>query len=621
MPSANLQVVVNSGGADDSQMRDRQGDLPQGGWALTASAEWTFDRYRQGDTPLPEPNLAWNTYGVGVESIGRDGRPEPAEIPSPAADQMLVRVDAVGLCFSDVKLIRLGGDHPKLYGRDLSVDPIRLGHEATVTVIQVGDDLKSTYARGDRLAIQPDIYVDGRSTAYGYTIGGGLIQYHLIGPEVLAADDGAYVIPVDDGLGYAAAALSEPWACVEAAYTQRRRLWPLDGGMVWVLGHSGDIRPYDFGGSLLGAGRVVLTDLSAGVSSLASSAVGPRTEVSVADGVTPSGYSALADEMTGGRGFDDIILLDPASSEQVTEAARCIAFRGTLNLVGERPLEGPSSIDFGRLHYDYTAYVGTRGPEVAAAYGEERNRCDLRPGGVAVFVGAGGPMGQMHVQRAIEKLDGPSTVVGVDPDTERLQVLEDSLSALAERAGRELALINPAASDTDLEEIVARLTGGAGADDVVVTVPVASVMADAARLMRSDGMLVFFAGVANGTMGPLDMSQVYLGSAQYTGTSGSSIEDQALVLDKAVGGTLSPDLNLAAVGGIEAGRDGMQAVLEGRFAGKVVIFPQVTGVPLLGLDELAVQYPDIGQALGERGQWTPAAERTLIETYGATAEQ
>ena len=105
---------------------------------MTASAEWTFDRYRQGDTPLPEPNLAWNTYGVGVESIGRDGRPEPAEIPGPAADQMLVRVDAVGLCFSDVKLIRLGGDHPKLYGRDLSADPIRLGHEVTVTVIQVG---------------------------------------------------------------------------------------------------------------------------------------------------------------------------------------------------------------------------------------------------------------------------------------------------------------------------------------------------------------------------------------------------------------------------------------------------------------------------------------------------
>lgn len=586
---------------------------------MTASAEWTFDRYRGGDTPLPVPNLAWNTYGTGVESMGRDGRPEPVDIPRPGADQLLVRVDAVGLCYSDVKLIRLGGDHPKLYGRNLSIDPIRLGHEVTVTVVEAGDDLKSTYSRGDRLAIQPDIHVDGRSTAYGYTISGGLIQYHLIGPEVLSADDGAYVIGVDDNIGYAAAALSEPWACVEAAYTQRRRLWPLDGGTAWVIGHADDSRPYDFGASLRRAARVVLTGLSPELQHRIRQALGADTEARVTGGLDPSGYGALVEEMTGDRGFDDIIVLDPASGEQVTEVARHIAFRGTLNLVGERPLDGPSDIDFGRLHYDYTAYVGTRGPDVAAAYGERRNRCDLRPGGVAVFVGAGGPMGQMHVQRAIEKTGGPAVIVGVDPDAERLGVLGDSLSALAERAGRRLVLLDPGAPGSSVEEVVADLTGGAGADDVVVTVPVASVMAGAARLMGPDGMLVFFAGVANGTMGPLDMSQVYLGNTQYTGTSGSSIADQALVLDKAVEGTLSPDLNLAAVGGIDAGRDGMQAVLEGRFAGKVVIFPQVTGVPLLSLGELAERYPMIGEALGERGQWTPEAERLLIETHASTA--
>src|SRR5439155_24016049 len=109
----------------------------------------------------------------------------------------------VGLCFSDIKLIRLGGEHPKLYGRDLTREPTRLGQEAAVTVIDVGDELRGRFKPGQRLAIQPDIYVDGRSTAYGYTIPGGLIGYQVIGPEVLAADDGAYVVPVDDRLGYA----------------------------------------------------------------------------------------------------------------------------------------------------------------------------------------------------------------------------------------------------------------------------------------------------------------------------------------------------------------------------------------------------------------------------------
>ena len=583
-----------------------------------SSDNWTFSDYRLGDTALPEPNLGWNMYGTGLEGMGSDGSPEPMEVPTPGPDQLLIRVDAVGLCFSDVKLIRLGNDHPKLYGRDLAVDPTRLGHEAAVTVIEVGSELASRFSKGDRLAIQPDIYVDGRSTAYGYTIPGGLIQYHVIGSEVLDADEGEYVIPVADEIGYAAAALSEPWACVEAAYTQRRRLEPLAGGKGWIIGSPADRTEYEFGGCLAGLASVVLSDLSPEVEARVRASIGTDTEVTVAPAIDPGDYGTLAAEQTGGAGFDDIILLDPRSAVQVTEAARQIAFRGTLNLVGDHPLDGPAEIDFGRLHYDYTAYVGTRGPDVTAAYGEARNRCDLRPGGTAVFIGAGGPMGQMHIQRAIESTDGPSTIIGVDPDGIRLAVLEAALRPLAEKAGCTLELFDPSAASETTEDFVSRLTEGEGADDVVVTVPVAAVMADAARLMNPDGMLVFFAGIANGTMGPLDMSRVYLHNAQYTGTSGSAISDQELVLDKALNGSLSPALNLAAVGGIEAARDGVEAVMQGRFAGKVMIFPQVSGVPLLSLAELAEQFPEIGAALGERGEWTPEAEQLMFENYRAT---
>ncbi|MYA75300.1 MAG: zinc-binding dehydrogenase [Acidimicrobiaceae bacterium] len=579
------------------------------------TADWTFADYRVGDTALPEPNLGWNMYGTGLECMGDNGSPEPMEIPEVGPDQLLIRIDAVGLCFSDVKLIRLGNDHPKLYGRDLAEDPTRLGHEAAVTVIEVGSDLTSRFNKGDRLAIQPDIHVDGRSTAYGYTIPGGLIQYHLIGSEVLDADDGAYVIPVNDEIGYAAAALSEPWACVEAAYTQRRRLDPLAGGKAWIIGDPNDRTDYQFGQCIADVGTVALTDLSPEVQARVLESIGVDTETIVADGIEPDTYDALAADMTGGVGFDDIILLDPRSAAQVTEAARQIAFRGTLNLVGQHSLDDLPQIDFGRLHYDYTAYVGTKGPDVTAAYGEARNRCDLRPGGTAVFIGAGGPMGQMHIQRAIESDNGPATIIGVDPDGIRLAVLEASLRPLADKANRTLVLFDPSAADETTEEMVSRLTDGEGADDVVVTVPVAAVMADAARLMHPDGMLVFFAGIANGTMGPLDMSRVYLHNAQYTGTSGSAISDQALVLDKAMNGSLSPALNLAAIGGIEAARDGVEAVMQGRFAGKVMIFPQVSGVPLLGLAELAEQLPDIGAALGERGEWTPQAEQLLFENY------
>ena len=61
--------------------------------------DWTFADYRLGDTVLPEPNLGWNMYGTGLESMGENGSPEPMEIPEVAPDQLLIRIDAVGLCF------------------------------------------------------------------------------------------------------------------------------------------------------------------------------------------------------------------------------------------------------------------------------------------------------------------------------------------------------------------------------------------------------------------------------------------------------------------------------------------------------------------------------------------
>jgi hypothetical protein len=74
-------------------------------------------------------------------------------------------------------------------------------------------------------------------------------------------------------------------------------------------------------------------------------------------------------------------------------------------------------------------------------------------------------------------------------------------------------------------------------------------MAEGGRVMKPDGMLVFFAGVPNGTLAPLDLSNVYLHNAQYTGTSGLTLQDQRLVMDRALAGALSPGRSVAAVGG------------------------------------------------------------------------
>jgi threonine dehydrogenase-like Zn-dependent dehydrogenase len=382
---------------------------------------------------------------------------------------------------------------------------------------------------------------------------------------------------------------------------------------MWIVGRPGDTTVYQFSAGLAAPGTIVLTDTPASLRALIAGSTQAR--IVERDGLAPADYPALKDELTGGQGFDDIVLLDPRSADAVGAAAGLIARRGTFNLVGRTPLDGLSQIDVGRIHYDYTAYLGNPGPDIAASYGEAHNRSDLRPGGVTVFVGAGGPMGQMHIQRALELPEGPRALIATDVNDERLAVLGRQFAPLAAEHGKRLVLANPQQSGESLRELVMRETGGAGADDVIVSVPSAAIMADAAALMAPDGMLVLFAGVPNGTLAPLNLSDVYLHNAQFTGTSGSALDDQATVIRKTVAHQLSPNRSVAAIGGMEAARDGIRAMMEGRYPGKIVIFPQISGLPLMSLAELKAEFPEVAAKLGPNDLWTSAAEQALVERF------
>jgi L-sorbose 1-phosphate reductase len=570
-----------------------------------------YQAYRSLNYNLPEKSWAWNLYGAGLENMGRRGAPEPFSFPEPNDDQLLVRIDSIGVCFSDVKILKQGGSHPKLYNRDLSIEPTRLGHEVSLTIVKVGKNLQDKYQPGQRLAVQPDIYQQGKSTAYGYTIPGGLIQYHLIGDEVLETDAGACLLPLEEDMGYAESSLLEPWGCVIAAYTQRRRLTPKQGGTMWILGQPGDTTGYTFSNGLDCPATIVLTDVPESIKKLAFST---QATILECNGLTPAEYESVSKDLTKGVGFDDIVILNPTSASMVSQIARFIARRGTCNLVGMQPLDGLAQVDLGRLHYDYIAFIGNNSTDIAASYGEERNRCELRPGGSTVFIGAGGPMGQMHVQRALELPEGPKLVIATEISDERLQTLKDMFTPLAEKNGRQLLFFNPTTSKQSFQEFVMEATQNQGVDDVVVSVPVAALMEEGDTVMKPDGMLVLFAGVPNGTMGAVNLSNVYLSNAQYTGTSGLTIDDQASVMKRRVTGTLSPGRSVAAIGGLETAAEAIESVIEGKYPGKVVIFPQIRNLPLTGLKELKDHLPEVAEKLGEDLMWTNEAEEALIET-------
>jgi threonine dehydrogenase-like Zn-dependent dehydrogenase len=160
--------------------------------------------------------------------------------PRPGPQQMLARVDAAGICTSLIKLIEQGPSHPLLYGWDVTRFPIVLGDEGSVTLIEVGAELRSRYRPGQRYVIQPAVDVApinhrGRyrdqargvhKVAVGYTLGGHLAEYILITEEILAA---GCLVPVPDAsLPFAHAALSEPFSCVISAQDHHVHLTQAD---------------------------------------------------------------------------------------------------------------------------------------------------------------------------------------------------------------------------------------------------------------------------------------------------------------------------------------------------------------------------------------------------------
>jgi L-sorbose 1-phosphate reductase len=567
---------------------------------------------------VPETMWAWPLYGAGLENLGRDGRPVRWPVPRPKHNEVLARVDAVGLCFSDVKIIRLGGEHPRLYGRDLAARPIIQGHEVALTIVEPGADWQRKFKPGQRFAVQADIYYKGQNLAFGYVFPGGLEEYTVLVPEMLDGDEGTYLVPVPPELGYAETALTEPWACVEAAYMPRRRLHVKPGGAFWIVGRPGDNAPYA-PGNIFARGlpaTVVLSDVSPGLrGALVDLGISPV----IRDGLAPDEYR----EFTAGAGgpFDDIVLLahgaEHVPAAQLEALAGAAAPGATISIVANRPLDRPAAIDIGRVHYEATAYLGTPGLDLGTAYGPVRNRWEVRVGGRAWIVGGGGPMGRMHLQRMIEMQGGPAKIVVTENNTLRSAELATDFGDLAARRGIELDVINvQIMSPEDLHTALVEANGGAGFDDIVVVVARPDAVEQAMPYLAPVGLLAIFGGLPKGTMATLDISNIYLHGAQMTGTSGSHISDQAAVVHKVVTGELSTASAVAAIGGLDAARDGIQALIDRRYPGKAVIFPRVPEFPLTALSDLAAVAPSVAALLSPTGQWTRAAELELLRLYG-----
>jgi threonine dehydrogenase-like Zn-dependent dehydrogenase len=542
---------------------------------------------------------AWPLFGAGMDKLGRNDQVCTVPVPKPSDDELLVRIDAIGLCFSDVKLIRAGEEHPRVISENLEKDPVIPGHEAVMTVVEVGKDLQNKFKCGERFIIQADIYVDGKGFAYGYAINGGMAQYSLIDQRVLNGDEGSYLLPLQEDTASAVAALMEPWTCVQASYMIENRVAPKKGGEVLIVTEKGNDKIYCAGALLKAAAPAKISALN-----LSDAAVKALSDELGCD-------IEILTELPEGRS-DDIFLCD--CGRTLAETAGKLGKRGALiSLIGEYPDEN-WSFDVGSIHYEGWFYQGAAGTCLSDAYG--RNvRSAWKKGGSCWLPGGAGAMGQMHTQMAVESENGPARILVSDMDDARIENVRKLLADAIARRGIEFKTINPGKMSREEFEEAVREFAPEGFDDIIMLVPVVPVLNASAQALGKDGLMNIFAGIPAGKEGELNVRAIADGGVRYIGSSGSKTAHLRYTLELAESGKLQPVTALAAIGGMNSLKTGLQAVIDAKFPGKTVIFPNCPDMPLTAISDISALADGIEKTLDKNGFYTLDTEKELFKKY------
>jgi threonine dehydrogenase-like Zn-dependent dehydrogenase len=530
-------------------------------------------------------------------------------VPEPGPTQILCRIEATGICFSDTKLLHAFSSHPRkgevrtfLTPAELSSIPSYVpgdaptvpGHEACARVVAVGSDVKH-HQVGDRALVQTDyrhMLTASSNASFGYNFEGALQQYVLMDERVIIDPDSGerFLIPVSDEPSASAVGLLEPWACVERAYATEERATLMPGGRLLVVA--------DAGRTIAGLGELIGDAAPATITTVVAE---PAQRAALeAYGST---FADTSDELEAGT-YDDIIYFG-SDPDRVEALQALLGLRGVIDIVlGGESLGRPVEVDVGRVHYDLIRWVGTTGTSAAEGYDWVPASGELRPAERVGVIGAAGPMGFMHVIRALTAGVAGVSVTAVDIDAERLAHLARIAGPIAEARGLAFEAV-----DSREQQPAGDFTR------VGCMVPVPAIAAQAVQLAGDGAIVDFFAGFAVGTTAPLDVDAMLTRRIYILGTSGSMISDMKAVLGRLEEGSLDTNISVYAVSGMAGVADALDAVQARTSGGKIVIYPQLTELGLVTLAQLPEAMPDVAAAL-EDGRWTKAAESVLLEAHG-----
>ncbi len=521
-------------------------------------------------------------------------------VPQPGPHQILCKVEAVGLCFSDLKLLKQFTGHVRKSEVISGIDPKVLdeipsyvpgekpgvpGHEACVRVIAVGDAVRH-FQPGQRFIVQADyrwLPTENANGAFGYNFEGALQEYVLLDERVIFSPQGqSTLIPVSEKISASAAALVEPWACVEDAYVAKERRTLKAGGQMLVVAEKAvDAKTLE---------------------TLFEEYGKPGQITWIGDGAIADAKTADSIESLRDAAYDDVLYFG-SQTETVEKLFPKVAQRGFLNIVlcGGR-FEREVETQVGRVHYGAIRIIGTTGSDPSESMTYIPDHGEIREGEIVNVVGAAGPMGVMHVIRDICEGVKDVTIYAGDIDDHRLADLTKIAAPLAEKHGVKYISYNSKSGSPDQP-----------CSYIAIMAPIPQLVAAAVKQAADKAFINIFAGIPATVTTMMDLNACVEKRLYFIGTSGSVIDDMKKVLAKVESGQLDTNLSAAAVCGIDHAVEGIRAVENRSIAGKIVVYPQCKGLKLTELKHLNEILPAVAAALNN-GQWTRQAEQKLIES-------
>ena len=540
-----------------------------------------------------------------VQLVGHDklefNESKPVHTPGP--HQILCRVEAVGICFSDLKLLKRFSKHARKTAITSGVDPKILkeipsyvpddeatvpGHEAVVRIAKVGKGVER-HKPGERYLVESDyrwLPSDGSNASFGYDFEGALQEYVLMDERIITSPEGeSMLIVAPENLSASAIALVEPWACVEDSYVSVERRGIKDGGRMVVVADE-DAAGKTLTGLLDRFGR--------------PSKITWVSESAPLEGLDVQTFGRISD--LEDSHYDDIVYFG-SCPETVEKLFAKLAVRGLLNVVLCGKHLGRNIVTpIGRVHYEGIRIIGTVSSDPCESMGYIPPSGEIREGDRINVVGAGGPMGMMHTVRNVcQGVRGVAVFAG-DLSKKRLKALERIVGPIAEKNDVSFRTYNPAENKLDQKF-----------DYVAIMVPLPNLVSESVKTVSDGAVINIFAGIADDIMCDIDLDACIEKRIYLIGTSGSLISDMHIVLDKVKTGALDTNLSVAAVCGLKGAIDGIRAVENRTVPGKIVAYPSCEGLGLVTLDDLGEELPKVAECL-EDGLWNVRAEKALLET-------